>query len=82
MDLHTKRTGHAEFTDKTSETAKPIDLENATKSHGGTEESALEGESSQSEGMFCFNDLEVHCFWIEEKVAIGFGQLIWYLHLL
>jgi hypothetical protein len=27
VDLHTKRTGHAEFTDKTMEAAKPIDLE-------------------------------------------------------
>lgn len=26
-DLHTKRTGHTEFVDKTSETAKPISLE-------------------------------------------------------
>ncbi|KAE8818186.1 F-box protein [Hordeum vulgare] len=27
VDLHKKRTGHAEFTDKTMEAAKPIDLE-------------------------------------------------------
>lgn len=26
-DLHTKRTGHTEFTDKTLEAAKPISLE-------------------------------------------------------
>lgn len=26
-DLHTKRTGHTEFVDKTSEAAKPISLE-------------------------------------------------------
>lgn len=26
-DLHTKRTGHSEFVDKTSEAAKPISLE-------------------------------------------------------
>jgi hypothetical protein len=27
VDLHTKRTGHSEFADKTMEAAKPIDLE-------------------------------------------------------
>ncbi|XP_039138191.1 vicilin-like seed storage protein At2g18540 [Dioscorea cayenensis subsp. rotundata] len=71
MDLHTKRTGHAEFTDKTSETAKPIDLENATKSHGGTEESALEGESSQSEEMVV---PEVDQKILEELESMGFPK--------
>lgn len=30
-DLHTKRTGHTEFVDKTTETVKPISLEAAPK---------------------------------------------------
>lgn len=30
-DLHTKRTGHTEFVDKTMETVKPISLEAAPK---------------------------------------------------
>ncbi|KAJ0969655.1 hypothetical protein J5N97_022532 [Dioscorea zingiberensis] len=51
MDLHTKRTGHAEFANKTSETAKPIDLEKPAKADGGPEESAAGAESSQSEVM-------------------------------
>lgn len=35
MDLHTKRTGHTEFTDKTMEAAKPIDLEAAPPKPAG-----------------------------------------------
>lgn len=31
-DLHTKRTGHDEFVDKTAESAKPIELEVSKKS--------------------------------------------------
>ncbi|KAJ0986311.1 hypothetical protein J5N97_004667 [Dioscorea zingiberensis] len=43
MDLHTKRTGHAEFANKTSETAKPIDLEKPAKADGGHEGEVFAG---------------------------------------
>lgn len=54
-DLHTKRTGHLDFTDKTLEAAKPIELE-ASKVPTITSEDnaagavAVASESGQSEG--------------------------------
>ena len=46
MDLHTKRTGHAEFTDKTLEAAKPIDLEAPLKP--ASESMAMDVDASGS----------------------------------
>jgi len=45
-DLHTKRTGHTEFADKTAEAAKPISLEVPK----GNSESQEGGTSDQNEG--------------------------------
>ena len=50
-DLHTKRTGHTEFVDKTLEAAKPISLE-VPKVAIDTEEAVAAGSTSQSEGTF------------------------------
>ncbi|KAJ0962094.1 hypothetical protein J5N97_029922 [Dioscorea zingiberensis] len=70
MDLHTKRIGHSEFTDKTSETAKLIDLEKPAKADGGPEESVAGAESSQSEEMVV---PEVYQKMLEELESIGFS---------
>lgn len=51
-DLHTKRTGHAEFIDKTADAAKPISLE-VPKVTTSASEDAADG-TSQTEGIFCF----------------------------
>ena len=53
-DLHTKRTGHTEFVDKTSEAAKPISLE---VPKAASEVGEAGASSSQSEGTFL-----VYCF--------------------
>lgn len=45
-DLHTKRTGHTEFVDKTSEAAKPISLEVPKATDG--EESKMDVDASSS----------------------------------
>ena len=50
-DLHTKRTGHTEFVDRTLEAAKPISLE-VLKVATDSEEAVAEGSTSQSEGTF------------------------------
>jgi hypothetical protein len=54
-DLHTKRTGHTDFSDKTSEAAKPISLE-APKAVAESEQ-ATDASTSQPEGT-----ISVHCF--------------------
>lgn len=48
-DLHTKRTGHTEFADKTSEAAKPISLE-VTKAPMEVDEPGDGSSSAQPEG--------------------------------
>lgn len=56
VDLHTKRTGHADFVDKTLEAAKPIELEAAAKPKDDVVVAAEEGAAAaaskggQSEG--------------------------------
>ncbi|GER28780.1 ubiquitin-associated domain-containing family protein [Striga asiatica] len=50
-DLHTKRTGHTEFVDKTSETVKPIILEAPKLNDDVQMEKADVGSSSQQEEM-------------------------------
>ena len=50
QDLHTKRTGHPDFADKTAETAKPIVLEN--KSVAGPSTSG-EGENAENAPGSC-----------------------------
>ena len=51
-DLHTKRTGHTEFVDKTLEVAKPISLE-VPKANTSEEEGGVNASSSHSEeGIF------------------------------
>lgn len=47
-DLHTKRTGHTEFVDKTSEAAKPISLEVPKSAESGAD-GAVDASTSQSE---------------------------------
>lgn len=49
-DLHTKRTGHTKFADKTSETAKPISLEVPKPKDDVEMAEAGEGSSTQQEG--------------------------------
>lgn len=59
-DLHTKRTGHTEFVDKTADTVKPISLEVPKVTASESEEAV--GASSQAEGTLpveCFVYLEV-----------------------
>lgn len=51
-DLHTKRTGHTEFVDKTSEAAKPINLE-APKAPMDIDESVDGSASGPFEGALC-----------------------------
>lgn len=55
--MHTKRTGHTEFTDKTLEAVKPISLE-VPKGDVVMEEADGASSSNQSEGivecMMCF----------------------------
>lgn len=48
-DLHTKRTGHTEFLDKTAEAAKPISLE-VPKVAANEVEGEVSASTSQSEG--------------------------------
>ncbi|KAK6122804.1 hypothetical protein DH2020_043447 [Rehmannia glutinosa] len=50
-DLHTKRTGHTEFVDKTSEAAKPISLEAPKPKDDVEMDEAGDGSSSQQEEM-------------------------------
>jgi hypothetical protein len=40
QDLHTKRTGHSEYADKTAESAKPIVLEKPIAGSSGTSDGA------------------------------------------
>lgn len=49
--MHTKRTGHTEFVDKTADAAKPISLE-VPKVTASASEDAADG-TSQTEGTFC-----------------------------
>ncbi|GLT57267.1 hypothetical protein SLA2020_302530 [Shorea laevis] len=67
-DLHTKRTGHTEFVDKTSEAAKPINLE-APKIVAESEEAVDASSSSQSEEMVV---PEVDKKLLEELKLMGF----------
>lgn len=61
-DLHTKRTGHNDFVDKTSETVKPISLEAPKPDDDKTMEEA-DSSNSFSEGvnffMFIFYIIEL-----------------------
>lgn len=53
--MHTKRTGHTEFTDRTLEAVKPISLE-VQKGDVEMEEADGASSSSQPEGIFvCVN---------------------------
>lgn len=55
MDLHTKRTGHLDFVDKTLETAKPIDLEQQVGKDGHGDVGGCdgtEGGNGESDGDF------------------------------
>lgn len=49
-DLHTKRTGHTEFTDKTAEGVKPISLE-VPKAKAGEDEDMAEGNDDSGTGQ-------------------------------
>lgn len=49
-DLHTKRTGHTEFVDKTSEAAKPISLEVPKVMDESQEAVDAGGSSSEPQG--------------------------------
>lgn len=54
-DLHTKRTGHTEFVDKTSEAAKPISLEVPKATDESQEVVDASGSSSQPQGTAFFS---------------------------
>jgi hypothetical protein len=71
--LHTKRTGHAEFVDKTQETAKPISLEapKITKEDAEMTDAAGASSSDQKEDMFV---PEVDAKLLEELEAMGFAK--------
>lgn len=47
VEIHKVRTGHQEFTDKTVESAKPLNLEESNNT------SAKEGNSEDKEGLKC-----------------------------
>jgi hypothetical protein len=49
VDLHTKRTGHKDFADKTAEAAKPIDLEAPLKPASSSEAMDVDAPASASE---------------------------------
>jgi hypothetical protein len=49
VDLHTKRTGHTNFADKTAEAAKPIDLEAPLKPASSSETMDVDAPASASE---------------------------------
>ena len=49
VDLHTKRTGHKDFTDKTAEAAKPIDLETSLNLASSSEAMDVDTPASASE---------------------------------
>lgn len=53
-DLHTKRTGHTEFVDKTLEAAKPISLEVPKATDESQEVVDASGSSSQPQGTTFF----------------------------
>lgn len=50
-DLHTKRTGHTDFVDRTEEEAKPIDLEGPKAPAANPEEGGNSG-SNEAQGFF------------------------------
>lgn len=52
--MHTKRTGHTEFVDKTSEAAKPISLEVPKATDESQEVVDASGSSSQPQGTTLF----------------------------
>lgn len=64
-DLHTKRTGHTEFVDKTLEASKPITLEVPKASDAGAE-GAADASSSQSEGT-SHSIVLLYLFWFQLK---------------
>ena len=49
VDLHTKRTGHKDFADKTAEAAKPIDLEAPLKPASSSEAMDVDAPASASD---------------------------------
>ena len=53
-DLHTKRTGHTDFVDKTSEAAKPISLEAPKAMDESHEVVDASGSSSEPQGTTIF----------------------------
>lgn len=61
-DLHTKRTGHTEFVDKTLEAAKPISLEVPKATDESQEVVDASGSSSQPQGTTFFLVLNFPCF--------------------
>lgn len=72
-DLHTKRTGHTEFTDKTSESAKPINLENPNTTNAAPDTTAMDVDASgsgQSQEMVV---PEVDKKLLEELEGMGFS---------
>jgi hypothetical protein len=57
VDLHTKRTGHSEFADKTMEAAKPIDLEAPPKPASEAMDVDVPATGEQQGEDFCFPPL-------------------------
>jgi hypothetical protein len=69
--LHTKRTGHSEFTDKTEEAAKPIDLESKSEPLPSSSEPVAGEDIVISEGMEMVVP-EVNKELLAELEAMGF----------
>lgn len=61
-DLHTKRTGHTDFVDRTEEEAKPIDLETPKAPAANSEEGGTSG-SNEAQGFFLVQLKYLRC-WI------------------
>lgn len=70
-DLHTKRTGHADFDDRTLEAAKPIELEASHKAAAESAESVGE-ESVQTEGDYCLIRVFRCCFFLRRLDSVEF----------
>ncbi|XP_074306928.1 uncharacterized protein LOC141642134 [Silene latifolia] len=74
-DLHTKRTGHTEFVDKTSETAKPINLESpiSNAGSGGGDAAPMDVDASGSGASEEMVVPEVDKKLVEELEGMGFS---------
>ncbi|KAG2651098.1 hypothetical protein PVAP13_1NG247800 [Panicum virgatum] len=73
VDLHTKRTGHKDFADKTAEAAKPIDLEAPLKPASSSEAMDVDALASASEEPQEMVVPEVNKEMLADLEAMGFA---------